>query len=271
MSKKNVILVASLMLGFVAAAQADIIHSYDFDSLATDQKLVGQDGWFFATAANQLHYVKTASSGDWNGTGNKFAEQVGAGTGVAKYPVGTLALEDNNTFDFSFDTRAVTAMTYKGYVQLYYNSGSTTDSYLSIGAWSPSGMTAGLYWAMSNSGTIYLQRTIAVPSSTSDLVKVGITFNALGGDDWSVQPYYQMSGGDITAAGAAVTLNDFRPSIGNYGGVDNEPWNEYQLVSLTTGWRADNILLTQVPEPSTLALLACGLVGLLAYAWRKRK
>jgi len=26
-----------------------------------------------------------------------------------------------------------------------------------------------------------------------------------------------------------------------------------------------------VPEPSTLALLACGLAGLLAYAWRKRK
>ena len=26
-----------------------------------------------------------------------------------------------------------------------------------------------------------------------------------------------------------------------------------------------------VPEPSTLALLGCGLFGLLAYAWRKRK
>lgn len=26
-----------------------------------------------------------------------------------------------------------------------------------------------------------------------------------------------------------------------------------------------------IPEPSTLALLACGLLGLLAYAWRKRK
>ena len=33
----------------------------------------------------------------------------------------------------------------------------------------------------------------------------------------------------------------------------------------------DQIALVQVPEPSTLALLAGGLFGLLAYAWRKRK
>lgn len=33
----------------------------------------------------------------------------------------------------------------------------------------------------------------------------------------------------------------------------------------------DNISVSIVPEPSTMALLACGLVGLLAYAWRKRR
>ena len=30
-------------------------------------------------------------------------------------------------------------------------------------------------------------------------------------------------------------------------------------------------LLTPTPEPSTLALLAAGLAGLLAYAWQKRR
>jgi len=53
-------------------------------------------------------------------------------------------------------------------------------------------------------------------------------------------------------------------NVSNNGGA-NKPWpaGEEQIYF-------DNLTLT-VPEPGTLALLACGLVGLLAYAWRKRK
>lgn len=44
--------------------------------------------------------------------------------------------------------------------------------------------------------------------------------------------------------------------------------------SRDTGWRAsaiDNVSIVSVPEPSTIALLTGALIGLLAYAWRKRK
>jgi hypothetical protein len=41
--------------------------------------------------------------------------------------------------------------------------------------------------------------------------------------------------------------------------------------SVTGAVVTEQFSVTKVPEPSTLALLGCGLFGLLAYAWRKRK
>lgn len=43
------------------------------------------------------------------------------------------------------------------------------------------------------------------------------------------------------------------------------------LYNVGSETKAYEFSLAPVPEPSTFALLACGLIGLLAYAWRKRK
>ena len=60
-----------------------------------------------------------------------------------------------------------------------------------------------------------------------------------------------------------------------HGGGINE--TNYVKITLTvTGTTTmscgfDGLSLTTIPEPSTMTLMAVGLVGLLAYAWRKRK
>ncbi|MCD4727633.1 MAG: PEP-CTERM sorting domain-containing protein [Pirellulales bacterium] len=64
-----------------------------------------------------------------------------------------------------------------------------------------------------------------------------------------------------------TSVYDFRSSAAN--GYANNYITFQSSNSGATYW--DNLTVTQIPEPGTLTLLAAGLVGLLCYAWRKRK
>ncbi|MCX5653889.1 MAG: PEP-CTERM sorting domain-containing protein, partial [Planctomycetota bacterium] len=70
-------------------------------------------------------------------------------------------------------------------------------------------------------------------------------------DDWWRQALTQVT------AGAGKPIDNIR--LYNPGGTPDQ-------------WlRVDNMTVDVVPEPGTLLLLVTGLLGLLAYAWRKRK
>ena len=113
-----------------------------------------------------------------------------------------------------------------------------------------------LYW--DNAGT----KTII--NSSQPIVFGGLSTSSL--TDYSVTiPTVQI--GDLYQ-GKAIGVW-FQTTFKNM--VDNWPTN--QVDGWNTYWLVDNVRVTATaaPEPSTIVLLATGLLALLAYAWRRRR
>ncbi len=121
---------------------------------------------------------------------------------------------------------------------------------------------------------------LAPATGTADLA---MTLTREFGDGWGDSVGYSVA----QRSGATDTLlQGLTHTIGPNAG-DSVSYS--QTVSVTAGnrvfFRIDNganagwditkaditVTLTPIPEPGTLALLASGLIGLIAYAWRKHK
>jgi len=85
---------------------------------------------------------------------------------------------------------------------------------------------------------------------------------------------------DIVASGLSTTYGDHFGVTFAYGGStvagveDEGVWSyTYDTMNMVVSFTESTgaLAVSIVPEPSTLALLAAGLLGLIAYAWRRRK
>ena len=105
------------------------------------------------------------------------------------------------------------------------------------------------------------------PLTTERIYRLGHNVTANGGESYTFQPYYV----DLTEGGSTVV------NVGSYTGTMTDlGLMDHLHLAITTPssiyvGRVDEYRISQIPEPSTLALLATGLVGLLCYAWRKRR
>jgi hypothetical protein len=167
-----------------------------------------------------------------------------------------------------------------------------------IGTYVDSGSsnTTGSGWSLRNdygeSSTVYecetagdeLTTTVSVANGTYNIYAVYWTTSNSTWDQWAISA--SLAGNTLTGYGVlegtatghtaqggnlierqallgqvAVTSGSFAVDVKSIGAL-----NGYNV---SRGWY-DGVSYQAIPEPSAIILLGCGLIGLLAYAWRKR-
>lgn len=201
-----------------------------------------------------------------------------AGTVTTTYTGGVGITTTVDTTNTTYDILTLT-------IASISNSTSSTDKVTQItGQWTVTGSTGfyitgpddGVANTLTGAGKLgtwinfNVDTSTMLDGSTPAFVTSTATANVYSafGDSWLTSATSKYLAVGKTLAVLYVTKNWTEIDFTNYN-TDNP--SKIYTVGLASS-NPETITITQiVPEPSTLALLGCGLMGLLAYAWRKRK
>jgi hypothetical protein len=235
------------------AARADLVNPldpYTFDGVGlTNGSIYGQDGW-----AGSQNFPLIVS--DWTGAGNH-SKVVGSTFG--------------QSWRFSDNVQVVTGTVSETYQ--FYSSDPANYWSFAGAQWGTKDGYHGQYgfdgnWALW-SGNTEVKSTIGGPEANK-WYEVKLVVDVSSGSAIGSMYYRNVTDGQ-TDFTAITDLANIAMAIPKFDGV-------YKLSGITAyasrnsgnGYTYyDNF--NTIPEPSTISLLATGLIGLLAYAWRKRK
>ncbi|MBN1395823.1 MAG: PEP-CTERM sorting domain-containing protein [Pirellulales bacterium] len=276
MFRKTMVVVCATALVGVFAGQAAADFIYDFDSnvgqtLTVDQPLDGQDGWTRAAGgggtAGEFDYVRQETEGYWSTKHIAAAPTVDYGGTRINDSNWSYSIQEDVDFDMS-------AVFYSEGSNQVYSIASLAFVHDPLGYKFPFlvGIRNGNFWWFAREGEfgdIKVNFEPDLPTLNANIYRVGMEVTALGDGDYLIKGYYE----DLTADPGTKVYVAGAEGNAHFDTFDVFDRLHFSVQSLgtTVTARMDDFRIEQIPEPSTLALLGCGLVGLLAYAWRKRK
>jgi hypothetical protein len=235
------------VIGFASWARASVLYSFEAPTYGANSPLNGQDGWT-ATGTNTVYSAGLAGS-----------QSAKLTSGTATHSLAGAGFTDVTEFSELIYGQAVGGSEYIE-TQLKANNGATEVPFAKFGYQYLPGHGFDVY-AYDGGDVVSVQ-----PLNYFDTYSVAASVN------FATQKY-DVTFTDLTEG---HTYSHTISGLSFENSITREQAEANSSVSLAVGgnWYGilDNVALTStLPEPSTLMLLLTSGLGLLAYAWRKRR